>query len=195
MSQHWQVNHELRVCVKSSSYTDEKNDFYGIIEEIIQLMYPLIPNLHIVLFKCRWVDTVRGMKVHPSYHPVDVNFKKLYQKDDQLIPAQQVVQVYFTEYPSMKRDIADWIAVFKIKARRVFDNSKWTETVAYQLEEVVPISILAVDNQSYDLRDPNGLQVVLEAAGTSWRQLHENDDENKEEDEDNEIDDEEYEAT
>ncbi|KAK4406531.1 hypothetical protein Sango_0659600 [Sesamum angolense] len=32
------------VCVKSSSYTDEENDFYGIIEEIIQLTYTLIPN-------------------------------------------------------------------------------------------------------------------------------------------------------
>ncbi|KAL0325359.1 UNVERIFIED_CONTAM: hypothetical protein Sradi_5105200 [Sesamum radiatum] len=81
------------LCVKSSSYTDEGNDFYGIIEEIIQLTYPLIPNLHIVLFKCRWVDPVRGMKVNPWYHLVDVNFKKLYQKDDPFILAQQAVQV------------------------------------------------------------------------------------------------------
>ncbi|KAL0296024.1 UNVERIFIED_CONTAM: hypothetical protein Sradi_6654500 [Sesamum radiatum] len=47
--------------------------------------------------------------------------------------------------------------------------------------------------------DPNGLQVVLEAAGTSWRQLHENDNDNKDEGEDSsgddETDDEEYEAT
>ncbi|KAL0290419.1 UNVERIFIED_CONTAM: hypothetical protein Sangu_2575200, partial [Sesamum angustifolium] len=100
-----------RVCVKSSSYTDEENDFYGIIEEIIQLTYPLIPNLHIILFKCRWIDPVSDMKVHPRYHLVDVNFKKLYQKDDPLILAQQTVQVYFTEYPSMKRDKADWMAV------------------------------------------------------------------------------------
>ncbi|KAL0316933.1 UNVERIFIED_CONTAM: hypothetical protein Scaly_2869300 [Sesamum calycinum] len=50
------------VCVKSSSYTDEENGFYGIIENIIQLTYPLIPNLHIVLFKCHWVDPVQGMK-------------------------------------------------------------------------------------------------------------------------------------
>ncbi|KAL0349542.1 UNVERIFIED_CONTAM: hypothetical protein Sradi_4103400 [Sesamum radiatum] len=113
-----------RVCVKSSLYTDEENNFYGVIKEIIQQTYPLIPNLHIMLFKCRWVDPVRGMKVHPSYHLVDVNFKKLYQKDDPFILAQQAVQVYFTEYPSMKRDKADWMAVCKIKARRVVDDSK-----------------------------------------------------------------------
>ncbi|KAK4384189.1 hypothetical protein Sango_3083000 [Sesamum angolense] len=75
------------VCVKSSSHTDEENDFYGIIEKIIQLTCPLIPNLHIVLFKFRWVDPVRGMKVHPRHHLVDVNFKKLYQKDDPFILA------------------------------------------------------------------------------------------------------------
>ncbi|KAL0329398.1 UNVERIFIED_CONTAM: hypothetical protein Sradi_4926500 [Sesamum radiatum] len=129
------------------------------------------------------------MKMHPSYHLIDVNFKKLYQKDDLFILAQQAVQVYFTEYPSMKRDKADWMVVYKIKARRVVDDSKWTETVAYQAEKVVPVPILAVDNQSYDLRDPNGSQVVLEAAGTSRGQLHENDDENEDEDEDNGRDD------
>ncbi|KAL0302299.1 UNVERIFIED_CONTAM: hypothetical protein Scaly_2565800 [Sesamum calycinum] len=118
------------------------------------------------------------MKVHPSYHLVDVNFKKMYQKNDPFILAQQAVQVYFTEYPSMKRDKAEWMVVCKVKARRVVDDCKWTETVAYQPEEVVPVSIVAVDNQSYDLRDPNGLQVVLEA-GTSLRQLHENEDEDE----------------
>ncbi|KAK4406442.1 hypothetical protein Sango_0650700 [Sesamum angolense] len=156
-----------RVCIQSFSYIDEKNEFYGIIKKIIQLTYPLIPNLHIVLFKCRWVDPVRGMKVHPSYHVIDVNFKKLYQKNEPFILAQQAIQVYFTEYP-----------------------------IAYQPEEVVPVPIVAVDNQSYDLRDPNGLQVVLEVAGTTRRQLHENNDDNENEYENNgrddETDDDEY---
>ncbi|KAL0448966.1 UNVERIFIED_CONTAM: hypothetical protein Slati_1453000 [Sesamum latifolium] len=103
------------VCVKSSSYIDEVNDFYRIIEEIIQLTYPLILDLLIVLFKYRWADPMRGMKVHPRYHLVDVNFKKLYQKDEPFILAQQTVQVYFTQYPSLKRDKADWLAVAKVK--------------------------------------------------------------------------------
>ncbi|KAL0327891.1 UNVERIFIED_CONTAM: hypothetical protein Scaly_2221700 [Sesamum calycinum] len=187
----------MRGTCQSSSYTNKKNDFYGIIKEIIHLTYPLIPNLHIMLFKYRWVDPVRGMKVYPSYHLIDVNFKKLYQKDDPFILAQQAVQLYFTEYPSMKKDKADWMTVCKIKARRVVDDSKWIETVAYQPEKVVPVPIVAVNNQSYDLRDPNGLQVVLEAAGTSQRQLHENDDENEDEDSDRDEsdDDDEYKAT
>ncbi|KAL0347689.1 UNVERIFIED_CONTAM: hypothetical protein Scaly_1784900 [Sesamum calycinum] len=106
------------------------------------------------------------------------------EKNDLFILAQQAVQVYFTEYPSMKRDKVDWMAICKIKAQRVVDNSKWTETDAYQPKEIVPVPIVVVDNQSYDLRDPNGLQVVLEAVGTSWRLLHENNDDNEDEDED-----------
>ncbi|KAL0307134.1 UNVERIFIED_CONTAM: hypothetical protein Sradi_6130700 [Sesamum radiatum] len=150
------------VYVKSSSYIDRENDFYRIIEEIIQLTYPLIQNLHIVLFKCHWVDPVRGMKVNPRYHLVDVNFKKLYQKDDPFILAQQEVQVYFMEYQSMKRDKADWMAACKIKAWRVVDEFKWTKTFAYQSEKVVPVPVVATDNESCDLRDPNDLQVVVD---------------------------------
>ncbi|KAL0410871.1 UNVERIFIED_CONTAM: hypothetical protein Slati_3676800, partial [Sesamum latifolium] len=59
-----------------SSYTDTDSDFYGILKEVIQLDNPLIPNMQIVLFKCRWVYPLHGMKVHPRYHLVDVNFKK-----------------------------------------------------------------------------------------------------------------------
>ncbi|KAL0285204.1 UNVERIFIED_CONTAM: hypothetical protein Scaly_2826000 [Sesamum calycinum] len=118
------------VCVR-----DTENDFYGMLEEIIELDYPLNDDLHVVLFKCRWVDPTRGMKVHRHYHLVDVNFKRVYQKDEPFILAQQAVQVYYTEYPSMKRDKIDWMAFCKTKARRV--ESHWTN-VAYQIDEEVP---------------------------------------------------------
>ncbi|KAL0433419.1 UNVERIFIED_CONTAM: hypothetical protein Slati_2676200 [Sesamum latifolium] len=135
------------VCVKNSSYTDEDNDFYGIIEEIIQLTYPLIPDYHIVLFKCRWVDPVRGMK-----------------------------------------------------ARRVVHESKWTEICAYQSDEVLPVPVVGTDNQTYNLRDLNGLQVMVDnqAAGTSRSQARQTDDDNEDDDEDfedDETDDDKYELT
>ncbi|KAK4385676.1 hypothetical protein Sango_2691600 [Sesamum angolense] len=173
------------------------------------------PERHIIetyiLTNCEVVTPYYDVEVTsvPTYFVNGYNFQTECQntdkstmncgEDDPFTLAKQEVQVYFTEYPSMKRDKADWMAFCKIKARRVVDDSKWTETVAYQLEELVPVPIGTVDNQSYDLRDPNGLQVVLEAASTSRRQLHENDDENEDEDEDSggddETDDEEYEAT
>ncbi|KAL0410955.1 UNVERIFIED_CONTAM: hypothetical protein Slati_3685200 [Sesamum latifolium] len=107
------------------------------------------------------VDPVRGMKVHPRYHLVDINFKKVYQKNEPFILTQQAIQVYYTEYPSMKSDKVDWMAVCKIKARRVIDDSRWKE-VAFQEEETIPTPQVVMDNHSYDLHDPNGIQLVVE---------------------------------
>ncbi|KAL0324653.1 UNVERIFIED_CONTAM: hypothetical protein Scaly_2432400 [Sesamum calycinum] len=114
-----------------------------------------------VLFKCRWVDPTRGIKVHPHYHLVNVNFKRVYQKDEPFIVAQQAVQVYYTEYPSMKRDKIDWMAVCKTKARRV--ESHWTN-VAYQIDEEVPVPEVNTNNQTCDLHDPDGLQLAIAKA-------------------------------
>ncbi|KAL0454760.1 UNVERIFIED_CONTAM: hypothetical protein Slati_0815200 [Sesamum latifolium] len=143
----------LGVCVKSSSYTDTDSDFYGILEEVIQLDYPLIPNMQIVLFKCCWVDPVR-------------------------------VQVYYTEYPSMKRNKVDWQAVYKIKARRIIDDSRWTE-VAFQKDETVPTPQVLTDEQDYELHDPTGIQLVFdlhqEGVGTSRNARTNSDDEPEEE--------------
>ncbi|KAL0325330.1 UNVERIFIED_CONTAM: hypothetical protein Sradi_5102300 [Sesamum radiatum] len=62
-----------RVRVKSSSFKDTENDFYGMLEEIIELDYPLNDDLHVVLFKCRWVDPTRGMKIDEEVPVPEVN--------------------------------------------------------------------------------------------------------------------------
>ncbi|KAL0404142.1 UNVERIFIED_CONTAM: hypothetical protein Sradi_2055000 [Sesamum radiatum] len=184
---HIMINNELwSVCVKSSSYRDTENDFYGILEEIIELDYPLNNDLHVVIFKCRWVDPTRGLKVHPHYHLVDVNFKRVYQKDEPFILAQQAVQVYYTEYPSTKRDKIDWMAVCKTKARRFVDESRWTNVV-YQIEEDLPVPEVNTNNQTHDLHDPDGLQLIVDLTSTMQHRVgisraNENDKDKDEED-------------
>ncbi|KAL0439472.1 UNVERIFIED_CONTAM: hypothetical protein Slati_2430200 [Sesamum latifolium] len=130
------------VCVKSSSYTDTDSDFYGILEEVIQLDYPFVPNMQIVLFKYRWVNPVR--------------------------------------VPSMKRDKADWMAVCKIKAKRVVDDSRWTE-VTFQEDESIRTPQVLTDDHNYALHDPNGIQLVVDlnqqGKGTSRAANGESDDE------------------
>ncbi|KAL0420773.1 UNVERIFIED_CONTAM: hypothetical protein Slati_3100200 [Sesamum latifolium] len=154
-------------------------------------------------FQTEWHNTgkstmncVRGMKVHPGYHLIDVNFKKLYQKDEPFILAQQAVQVYFTLYPNLKSDKADWLVVAKVKARRVVDQSKWTKICTYQPDKVLPVPLVGTDNQTYDLRDPNGLQVMVDnqTTGTSRSQARQIDDD-EDSFEDDETDDDEYELT
>ncbi|KAL0449149.1 UNVERIFIED_CONTAM: hypothetical protein Slati_1471300 [Sesamum latifolium] len=66
---------------------------------------------------------------------------------------------------------------------------------------VVPVPVVGTDNQTYNLRDPNGLQVMIDnqAAGTSQSQVRQTDDDNEDDDEDsfedNETDDDDHELT
>ncbi|KAL0283950.1 UNVERIFIED_CONTAM: hypothetical protein Sangu_2857600 [Sesamum angustifolium] len=151
-----------------------------IIEELVATACKDWFKRHIVLFKCRWVDSVCGMKVHPRFHLVDVNFKKVYQKNKSFILAQQVVQLYYKEYPSMKRDKVDWMTVCKIKARRIVDDSRWTE-VTFQEDESIPTPQVLTDDHNYAMHDPNGIQLIVDlnqqGAGTSRAANGELDDE------------------
>lgn len=46
------------VCVRGQNYSEapDEDDFYGYIDNIIELQYPGIVNLKIVLFYCQWYD-------------------------------------------------------------------------------------------------------------------------------------------
>ncbi|KAL0334118.1 UNVERIFIED_CONTAM: hypothetical protein Sangu_1568000 [Sesamum angustifolium] len=160
------MREQKKRSIPELNYTDNelfKCHYWGPNAEdnLFQLTYPFILNLHIVLFKCRWVDLIRGMKAHPRYHLVDENFKTVYQKDEPFILAQQAVLVYYIEYSSMKRDKADWMAICKTNGRRDVDESQWTD-IAYQQEKVVPVPDVATNNQTYDLHNPYGIQIVVD---------------------------------
>ena len=117
------------VCVQSSNGSSAKDDFYGLLDEIIEIEYPG-PFIRVVLFKCTWFDPVKGMKVHTKFNLVEINHKKRYMKYEPFVLAQQASQVYYASYPSLKRDKADWWAVCKTKARRKIEEH-WKDT-AYQ---------------------------------------------------------------
>ncbi|KAL3519899.1 hypothetical protein ACH5RR_018048 [Cinchona calisaya] len=134
-------------CVESVS-----NDFYGVIENIIEVEYPG-PAMHVVLFKCLWYDPVRGTNVHRKYNLVEINHKKRYKSYDPFIRAQQAVQVNYVPYPSLKRDRADWLAVCKTRARSKVEEH-WKD-MAYQRDQVV----VPIEPELHDiltLQDPSG---------------------------------------
>ncbi|KAL0403688.1 UNVERIFIED_CONTAM: hypothetical protein Sradi_2009600 [Sesamum radiatum] len=79
-------------------------ELHNIEDDLLKSLY-WGPNQLVTTWSCYFVNG--GMKVHPRYHLVDVNFKRVYQKDEPFILAQQAVQVYYTDYPSMRRDRAD----------------------------------------------------------------------------------------
>nr|GEW21217.1 hypothetical protein [Tanacetum cinerariifolium] len=107
------------VCLKGSNYSDESNDYYCILAEIVQLEYPALPIKRVVLFRCDWFDPTPnvGMNVHKGYNLVDVKHKRRFNKYEPFILASQSSQVYYTSYPSLRRDKVDWWALSKAKPR------------------------------------------------------------------------------
>ena len=94
------------VCIKGINYNDHESDYYGILEEVLELEYhnSSTKRTRIVLFKCDWFDPQlgRGFRVHNQYGLVEVHSKKRFSKYEPFILAQQAQQVYYAEYPSKR---------------------------------------------------------------------------------------------
>ncbi|KAL0408439.1 UNVERIFIED_CONTAM: hypothetical protein Sradi_1778300 [Sesamum radiatum] len=74
--------------------------------------------------------------------------------DELFILAQQAIQVYYTQYPSLRRDKVDWMAVCRTRARQTVE-SRWTDA-AFQEDEVEFVPIVTTENEIQPLHDING---------------------------------------
>ena len=94
------------VCVKGTNYTIDETDYYGQLQEVVELEYTGWPIKRIVLFKCEWFDITPnvGTRIHKQYKLVDVNHTRRYAQDEQFVLAMQAQQVYYCTYLSLKRD-------------------------------------------------------------------------------------------
>ena len=62
------------VCVKGSTSSELEVDYYGRLEEVVELQYH--EQNRVFLFKCYWYDTTdRGIRVDPHYGLVEINSK------------------------------------------------------------------------------------------------------------------------
>ena len=121
------------ICVKGTGYGEYENDFYGQLEEIIQIEYPGLPLKRVVLFKCEWFDPTigRGTKVNEQYGIIQIRNNRRYGKYDPFIIAHKAIQVYFAPHPISTRDKVEWWFVIKTKARGMIEDEQ-TGDFAYQ---------------------------------------------------------------
>jgi hypothetical protein len=123
------------ICVKASSNSQSESDFYGMLNEVVEIEYAGSTDNRLVLFSCHWFDPVRGMKVNQQYGIVEVHHGRSYPKYDPFIFASNAVQVYYASYPSQKKGKSNWWVVFKVKPRSIFDGSNTIE-VPFQEDEI-----------------------------------------------------------
>ena len=80
------------VCLKGNDF------YYGVLREVVELEY-FGHNNKVVLFRCDWFDSEKGVRIHDTYNIVDIDIRSKYQGDDVFILASDAEQAYFAPYP------------------------------------------------------------------------------------------------
>ena len=183
------------VCVKGTGNINMgEDDFYGILEEVLEIEYPGLPMKRLILFACEWFDPVidRGMKIYKEYGIVEVNHTRRYSKYDPFIYAQQATQVYYAPYPNSIREKSNWWVVIKTKPRSMVENV--ISESAYQNEEVSFIHPILEEELIDSLHDIDGGLEEVEPTTLLRNDIvedegseHENEDGEELEDEDEDL--------
>ncbi|XP_020865758.1 uncharacterized protein LOC110224226 [Arabidopsis lyrata subsp. lyrata] len=153
------------VCVKGASSCDsnEEPEFYGIVTQILELYYPGIVGLRVVLFRCNWYDSTMGKGIRRNKSGIiDVNCASQYGKYDPFILSSQADQVCFVSYPRLSKKKGDWYAAIRIPPRGKIISSEEEDLSPLQYENdytlVEADPFIIVD----DLADQLGQFVTLE---------------------------------
>ena len=95
-------------------------DFFGQLEEVIEVEYPGEPIKHCILFLCDWFDPTipRGTRYSKLNCTYEVNFHRRYNKYDPFILADVAYQVVYLPYPQGVPDKSNWWATFPNKPRK-----------------------------------------------------------------------------
>jgi hypothetical protein len=103
--EHGRKTYNNGVCVKGSTSSELEVDYYGRLEEVVELQYHSEQN-RVFLFKCYWYDrTDRGIRVDPHHSLVEINSKvRLHNINDVFVFAKQCQQVYYTYTHSFRKD-------------------------------------------------------------------------------------------
>ena len=158
------------VCIKGSSHSVNELEYYGRLQEILELEYPALPIKRTVLFKCSWFDPTlnRGTRIHPQYKLVDVKSGRIFNRYEPFILAMQAAQVYFATYPTLKRNVNDWLAVCKIKTRSIVEIPSSnacmpSDMIAFQEDVSNQHGIDAeIDDRHQFINDENGSFVDID---------------------------------
>ncbi|KAL1321612.1 hypothetical protein AAHE18_14G139500 [Arachis hypogaea] len=159
-----------------------ESDWFGVLEDILELEYTGSDYNRVVLFKCQWYDPSRpnGTRIHNDYKITEVNHSKRYRHYDPFIVAQKTKQVYFLPYPGNCKSM--WRAVVNTKPRgRIEINHVHVEEdgeendVAYQANESNP-SRISDTEPPISLKSPFGEDRIVELSIGSSSGANKNED-------------------
>ncbi|CAN1121606.1 hypothetical protein LINPERHAP2_LOCUS866 [Linum perenne] len=98
------------------NHLDEVINFYGVLDEIIQLNY--IRDKRVYLFKCNWFDVdKRKSRIMHDGAVTSVKIDRFWYSDDSFILANQARQVFYTKDPKLG---CNWLVVQQFNHRHLF---------------------------------------------------------------------------
>ncbi|KAL0741277.1 hypothetical protein Bca4012_082790 [Brassica carinata] len=135
-------------------------DFYGILQEIIEVEFPGLLKLKCVPFKCDWFDPVvnRGVRFN-KFGAVDVNSGRRSNKFEPFILASQAEQVSFLPYPRLQNYGINWLVAIKITPRGMIvagEESPLQEedaTIEVEVPDQQTDQILLIDPDNHQYED------------------------------------------
>jgi hypothetical protein len=86
------------------------NDYYGILQKIVEYTFGGDKELKIVFFQCNWFDPVNGIRVD-DFGMVEVKHGSRYSGNNILL-AHQAQQVYYLSYPHPS--LQNWWVAYKV---------------------------------------------------------------------------------
>lgn len=135
-----------------------ENDYYGVLQEIIEVTYPGIIGLKCILFKCDWYDPTVGRGVRTNnIGAIDVNANRRFSKFEPFILALQAEQVCFIPYPRIKQRRETWLSVIKVNPRGRIIGLGIED--ALQNERVGEVSIAVESTEDIIHIDPQNREV------------------------------------
>jgi hypothetical protein len=113
-------NHHNAKTINSGVLTvgEDGVEYYGIIDEIIELCFRSTQPLKLVLFKCHWFHPISEARRSPNSGLVKIKKTSVLPGNGQFIVAQQATQVYYIPYPCKSiRSLVDCDVVYKVPPR------------------------------------------------------------------------------
>ncbi|KAL8551149.1 hypothetical protein ACS0TY_000292 [Phlomoides rotata] len=84
------------VCIKGTNVITNDSDYYGVLEEVVELEYTGFHGSNVVLFKYRWFEnSEQGTRIHPTFKLVEVKQRQKLGGYGPFVLAIQATQVYY----------------------------------------------------------------------------------------------------
>nr|GMD76472.1 uncharacterized protein LOC109190933 [Ipomoea batatas] len=140
------------VSIKGSGLAQLESNFFGTLQEVVEVEYPNVPIKKVVLFKCEWFDPTPnvGSRFNSEYGIAEVHCNKRYRKYDPFIIAQSACQVCYIPYPRGIREKMNWWVVLNVRPRGAIDSA-YSSSYTYQ-QDNAPLPTYGCDQSVQDNR-------------------------------------------